>query len=91
MRALSVDIKSLNIQPEQVQDFTPTPLTLSSVMFYSGLNPYTMKPIFIEKSKEAKIAQKEQFFWTGINKNIQNIIKGKNTAPQFRNDKRKGK
>ena len=47
---------------EQVQDFTPTPMTTSSVMFYSGLDPRTMKPVFVERRPEAKRAQKSFFF-----------------------------
>ena len=47
---------------DQVQDFMPTPMTTSSVMFYSGLDPRTMKPVFVERDPERKRAQKSQFF-----------------------------
>lgn len=47
---------------EQVQDFTPTPMTTSSVMFYTGLDPRTMKPVFVERDPNRKRAQKSQFF-----------------------------
>ena len=47
---------------DQVQDFTPTPMTVSSVMFYSGLDPRTMKPVFVERDPEKKKAQKSFFF-----------------------------
>ena len=47
---------------EQVQDFTPTPMTTSSVMFYSGIDPRTMKPVFVERNPDRKRAQKSQFF-----------------------------
>ena len=47
---------------EQVQDFTPTPMTTSSVMFYTGIDPRTMKPVFVERDAERKRAQKSQFF-----------------------------
>jgi len=63
MQQLSNEMRSMNIQPEQVQDFTPTPMTLASAMYYSGIDPYSMKPVFVEKIKENKIAQKEKFFW----------------------------
>ena len=63
MRQLSTEMKTMNLQPEQVQDFTPTPMTLSSVMFYTGLDPYTMKPVFVATKKEDKLAQKDLFFW----------------------------
>ena len=47
---------------EQVQDFTPTPMTASSVMFYSGLDPKTLKPVFVERDVERKKRQKSFFF-----------------------------
>lgn len=47
---------------EQVQDFTPTPMTTSSVMYYTGLDPRTMKPVFVEHDPNRKRAQKSQFF-----------------------------
>ena len=47
---------------DQVQDFMPTPMTTSSVMFYSGLDPRTMKPVFVERDPERKRQQKSQFF-----------------------------
>ena len=48
--------------PEQVQDFTPTPMTLSSVMFYCGFDPYTGKKIYVARQKEEKLKQKNCFF-----------------------------
>jgi len=47
---------------DQVQDFTPTPMTLSSVMFYTGIDPRTMKPVFVERDPEKKRKQKSLFF-----------------------------
>ena len=47
---------------EQVQDFTPTPMTVSSVMFYTGIDPRTMKPVFVERDPEKKRKQKSFFF-----------------------------
>lgn len=47
---------------EQVQDFMPTPMTTSSVMFYSGLDPRTMKPVFVERDPDKKRNQKSYFF-----------------------------
>ena len=47
---------------EQVQDFMPTPMTTSSVMFYSGYDPRTMKPVFVERDPERKKRQKSFFF-----------------------------
>ena len=47
---------------DQVQDFTPTPMTTSSVMYYSGLDPRTMEPVFTEHDMEKKKLQKSFFF-----------------------------
>ena len=47
---------------DQVQDFTPTPMTTSSVMFYTGLDPRDMKPVFVERNPEKKKMQKSFFF-----------------------------
>ena len=47
---------------DQVQDFTPTPMTTSSVMFYTGLDPRTMKSVFVERDPEKKRLQKSYFF-----------------------------
>jgi len=49
---------------EQVQDLTPTPMTLSSVMFYTGTDPYTGDPVFVARSQEDKRRQKAYFFRT---------------------------
>ena len=48
---------------EQVQDFTPTPMTISSEMWYTGLDPYTLKPVFSAKSPSEKQKQRMFFFW----------------------------
>jgi len=50
--------KELNINPEQVQIFTPTPSTYSTLMYYTELDPFTLKPIFVEKNLRGKEAQK---------------------------------
>lgn len=50
--------KKHNIRPEQVQDFYPTPGTISTAMFYTGLNPYTMEQIFVPKTTEEKAMQR---------------------------------
>ncbi len=62
MKELSRNMKGLNYSLEQVQDFTPTPMTLSTAMYYTGLDPYTMKPVFTERNPKEKIKQKEYFF-----------------------------
>lgn len=63
MAELAVKTKRLNFRLEQVQDFTPTPMTLATEMYYTGLNPYTMKPVFVARRKEEKLAQRQYFFW----------------------------
>ncbi len=63
MAELAVETKRLNFQLEQVQDFTPTPMTLATEMYHTGLNPYTMQPIFVAKNANDKLAQRLFFFW----------------------------
>ena len=53
---------SLNFSLEQVQDLTPTPMTLSSTMFYMGENPYTGEKIYVARSQDDKRQQKSYFF-----------------------------
>ena len=63
MKALSERVLGrLHFTLEQVQDLTPTPMTLSSVMFYTGMNPYTKKPLFVARNQEDKKRQKSYFF-----------------------------
>ena len=62
MKELSEKMKGLHFRLEQVQDFTPTPLTLSSVMYYTGENPYTHEKLFVERNIENKKKQKNYFF-----------------------------
>ena len=56
--ALAKFLRKENLHPEQVQDFYPTPGTVSTCMYYTGLNPYTMKPVFVPKTKEEKAMQR---------------------------------
>ena len=55
--------KKMHYRPEQVQDFTPTPMTLSTTMFYTGLNPYTMQPVYVARTPKEKKQQNRYFFW----------------------------
>lgn len=55
---LALFLKSLKIRPEQVQDFYPTPGTISTCMFYTGLDPYTMEKVFVPKTAEEKAMQR---------------------------------
>lgn len=63
MALLAIETKNLNFKLEQVQDFTPTPMTLATEIYYTGQNPYTLKPVYTAKSKEEKQAQRAYFFW----------------------------
>ena len=56
--ALAKFLRKENLHPEQVQDFYPTPGTVSTCMYYTGLNPYTGKPVFVPKTKEEKAMQR---------------------------------
>ena len=63
MKALSERVLGrLHFDLEQVQDLTPTPMTLSSVMFYTGENPYTGEKVYVARSQEDKRRQKSYFF-----------------------------
>lgn len=55
MVALALYIRDHNLYTEQVQDFTPTPMSVSSCMYYTGLNPFTMEPVHVPKGQEKKI------------------------------------
>ena len=66
MKALAEKVLGrLHFNLEQVQDLTPTPMTLSSVMFYTGENPYTHEPVYVARSQEEKRRQKSYFFGAG--------------------------
>ena len=62
MIALKKKMKQICYHPEQVQDFTPTPMTLSSTIFYTGINPYTGQKVFCETNLKKKQQQKNCFF-----------------------------
>lgn len=63
MANLAAETKDLGFQLEQVQDFTPTPMTVAEVIYYSGVHPYTLQPIKTAKTKEEKQSQNNYFFW----------------------------
>ena len=63
MAELAVITKSLNFHLEQVQDFTPTPMTVATVIYYSGIHPYTLQEIPVARGKKAKETQRQYFFW----------------------------
>ena len=63
MANLAAETKDMGFQLEQVQDFTPTPMTVATVIYYSGFHPYTLKPYYTPKSKQEKLNQHRFFFW----------------------------
>jgi radical SAM superfamily enzyme YgiQ (UPF0313 family) len=63
MADLAAKTKVLNFKLEQIQDFTPTPMTLATVIYYSGYHPYTLEKIQTAKTAEQKLAQRKFFFW----------------------------
>lgn len=74
MAELAVITKNLNFQLEQVQDFTPTPMTVSTEAWYTGYHPYTLEPIYSAKTQRDKLAQRQFFFWYKPSER-QNIIR----------------
>lgn len=63
MAELAVITKRLDFHLEQVQDFTPTPMTVATETWYTGYDPYTLDPVFSAKSPGEKLAQRQYFFW----------------------------
>ena len=63
MAELAVETKNLNLHLEQVQDFTPTPMTLSTEIYYTGFHPYTGERVFTATTRDEKLAQRKYFFW----------------------------
>lgn len=63
MANLAAETKEMGFKLEQVQDFTPTPMTVATVIYYAGVHPYTLKPTFVPKTKKEKQDQHRFFFW----------------------------
>ena len=63
MAELAVKTKKLDFKLEQVQDFTPTPMTVSTETYYTGVHPYTLEKVYTARSKEDKLRQRQFFFW----------------------------
>jgi radical SAM superfamily enzyme YgiQ (UPF0313 family) len=60
---LAIETKGLGFHLEQVQDFTPTPMTLATEIFYSGFDPYSLKPVYVARTDKEKHEQQIFFFW----------------------------
>ena len=63
MADLATITRKMGYKLEQVQDFTPTPMTVATEMFYTGYDPYTLEPVFTAHSQAEKLAQRQYFFW----------------------------
>ena len=63
MAELAVETKRLDFHLEQVQDFTPTPMTVSTEAWYTGYHPYTLEPVFSARTQREKLQQRMFFFW----------------------------
>ena len=63
MAELAVITKKLDFHLEQIQDFTPTPMTVATEAWYTGYHPYTLEPIYSAKTQREKLAQRMFFFW----------------------------
>jgi radical SAM superfamily enzyme YgiQ (UPF0313 family) len=58
-----VETKDMGFQLEQVQGFTPTPMTVATVIYYSGYHPYTLKPVYTPRTPKERDEQHRFFFW----------------------------
>lgn len=74
MAELAAITKKLNFKLEQIQDFTPTPMTVSTETWYTGIHPYTLQKVYSAKSPKEKLAQRQFFFWYK-NEERKNIIR----------------
>lgn len=63
MADLACKTKDLDFRLEQVQDFTPTPMTVSTEIYFSGYHPYTGEKIYTARDEKSKLEQRKYFFW----------------------------
>ncbi len=75
MANLAAETKDMGFRLEQVQDFTPTPMTVATIIYYTGLHPYSLRPVYTAKSKKEKRNQHLFFFW--YKRENHNIIRDK--------------
>lgn len=94
MQHLEEKTRHMGYQLEQVQLFTPTPMTLSTETYYTGMDPYTLEPVFVEKEPKERDRQTECFFWykpessrTGDSR-TQGKIRGKSSSEHYAKEKR---
>ena len=60
---LAVETKEMDFHLEQVQDFTPTPMTVATEIYYTGIHPYTGEKVYTARTRDEKLAQRQYFFW----------------------------
>lgn len=84
MASLAVETKNQDFRLEQVQDFTPTPMTVATVIYYSGYHPYTLEKVYTARTREEKLNQRMFFFWYKgeFRKKIENRLR-KMDRPEF--------
>ena len=84
--------RKMGYKLEQVQDFTPTPMTTATEMYYTGYDPYTMEPVFTAKTQKEKLAQRQYFFWYK-QEGVKEGVKGGAPTSNYnkRGKKKKGK
>lgn len=63
MAELAATTKPLGFRLEQIQDFTPSPMTVATEIYYTGYHPYTLEKVYTARTKEQKLAQRQYFFW----------------------------
>ncbi|MFO8067655.1 MAG: YgiQ family radical SAM protein [Bacteroidales bacterium] len=82
MAKLADELRTMALKPEQVQEFTPTPMTLASTIYYSGIDPYSKNKVFSEKEKTKKREQKNYFFSSNkrARNSSENIKKGNSSS-----------
>lgn len=73
MAELAAATKPLGFKLEQIQDFTPSPMTLATEIYYTGYHPYTLEKVYTARTKEQKLAQRQFFFWYDNNYRFQII------------------
>ena len=82
MAQLAEITKKLNFHLEQVQDFTPTPMTVSTETWYTGYDPYTLEKVYSAHSPKEKLAQRQYFFWYKKEDNANHRTKPHSEEPE---------
>ena len=82
MAELAALTRKMGYRLEQVQDFTPTPMTVSTEMFYTGYDPYTLEPVYTAHTQQEKLAQRDYFFWYKDSKNGNHRAKPRTQEPK---------